>query len=128
MKVERRRNLNIIMVYVIISIGSNSCQAAHVQWASQRLAGVLGDVRFSRTLWTEDIHGTGVFYMNRLAGGYTTLTAEELTRRLKDIEAETGRTKQRVTIDLDLMEYDNERFHLADWSRPYVQNIIDDIL
>ena len=99
-----------------------------MQWVSQRLAGVLGNVRFSRTLWTEDIHGTGGFYMNRLAGGYTTLTAEELTRRLKDIEAETGRTKQRVTIDLDLMEYDNERFHLADWSRPYVQNIIDDIL
>ena len=44
------------------------------------------------------------------------------------MEAVTGRTKTEVTIDLDLMQYDEERYHEKDWQRPYVQNIIHDIL
>jgi len=75
-------------------------------------------------LWTEDIHGTKRYYMNRLAKGTTNLTVEELQQALKDIEAETRRTKERVTIDLDLMQYDSRCYHLSDWPRPYVQQLL----
>ena len=112
---------------VIIALGSNYQQAAHIQWASQRLATLLHDIRFSRRLWTQDIHGTSVYYMNRLAIGTTSLTANALQEALKTIEAETGRCRDNVTIDLDLMQYGDQRYHEKDWSRPYVQLLIPDI-
>jgi len=109
---------------VIIALGSDSCQAAHIQWASQRLSLLLDRLTLSRTLWTPDIKGSGRWYMNRLATGYTILSVDKIQQELKAAERETGRTKQRVTIDLDLMQYDAERFHLRDWDRPYIQLLL----
>jgi len=116
------------MCQVLIALGSNWQQALHMTWGSQRLSAILGDIRFSRLLWTEDIHGTGVFYMNRLAVGTTTLSPETLQQVLKAVEADLGRSGSHVTIDLDLMQYDQQRYHERDWSRPYIQRLIPDIL
>lgn len=116
------------MSQVMIALGSNWQQALHIAWASQRLSAILDNVRFSRKLWTEDIHGTGIFYMNRLVAGTTTLSPEALQQVLKTIEADLGRSSHRVTIDLDLMLYDQERYHERDWPRPYIQRLIPDIL
>ena len=113
------------MANVLIALGSNYHQSAHIQWASQRLAALLADVTLSPVLWTPDIHGRGLWYMNRLLRARTMLSPTQLTALLKQIEQETQRTKQHVTIDLDLMQYDDQRFHLDDWQRPYIQNLID---
>jgi len=117
------------MARVIIALGSNTLPAAHMQWAAQRLSSLLaGDVCFSRTLWTQDIHHTGIYYMNRLAAGSTSLPVDRLEQMLKDIEAETERTREAVTLDLDLMLYDGQRYHEKDWPRPYIQQLINEIL
>lgn len=113
---------------VLIALGSNFQQAAHLHWAEQRLSLYLTDLQLSRTLWTADIKGCGLMYMNQLVMGSTTLSADELEQELKVSEIATGRTRQQVTIDLDLMLYDDERFHLRDWPRPYIQQLIDDVL
>ena len=112
------------MANVLIALGSNHHQSAHILWASQRLAALLADVTLSPILWTPDIHGRGLWYMNRLLRARTMLSPTQLTALLKQIEQETQRTKQHVTIDLDLMQYDDQRFHLDDWQRPYIQNLI----
>ena len=112
---------------VIIALGSNSRQAVHIRWASERLTCLLDDCRLSRVLWTADIKGSGRWYMNRLAAGTTELSVEALQQLLKQIEAQAGRTPDKVTIDLDLLLYDSQRYHERDWQRPYVANIIDDI-
>ena len=114
--------------YILVALGSNYHQAAHIHWASQRLSSLLSDVQLSRILWTQDIHGSGICYANQLIAGRTSLTADELQQQLKAIEAESRRTKSRVTIDLDLMQYDQQRYHERDWSRPYIQRLIPDIL
>ncbi len=116
------------MVSVIISLGSNYHQAVHIQWASERLAYLLSDVRFSPKRWTQDIHHRGIWYVNRLVTAQTSMSVDELQRALKAIEAETLRSPEHVTIDLDLMLYDRQRYHLKDWSREYIQLLIDDIL
>lgn len=116
------------MPHVIIAIGSCHQQAAHLHWACQRLAIVLDGVRLSRLLWTQDIHGAPVWYLNRLATASTTLSADELQQTLKRIEHESRRTKAHVTIDLDLMLYGDQRYHERDWQRPYIQRLINDIL
>lgn len=112
------------MSNVIIALGSNYQQSAHIQWASQRLGTLLTDVVLSPVLWTPDIHGRGLWYMNRLLRARTALSPTQLTEQLKLIEQETQRTKEHVTIDLDLMQYDGERYHLADWERPYIQRLL----
>jgi 2-amino-4-hydroxy-6-hydroxymethyldihydropteridine diphosphokinase len=116
------------MSQVMIALGSNWQQALHIAWASQRLSAILSDIRFSRLLWTEDIHGTGIFYMNCLAVGTTTLSPEALQQVLKAVEADLGRSGSHVTIDLDLMQYDRQRYHERDWPRSYIQRLIPDIL
>ena len=113
---------------VIIAFGSNYRQAAHIRWASERLAWLLNECRLSRVLWTADIRGSGKWYMNRLAAGCTELSADDLQQLLKQTEAETGRTKEVVTIDLDLLQYDSQRYHEKDWQRNYVSAIINDII
>jgi 2-amino-4-hydroxy-6-hydroxymethyldihydropteridine diphosphokinase len=112
------------MAFVLIALGSNYHQSAHIQWASQRLSALLSDVTLSRVLWTPDIHGRGQWYMNRLLRAKTSLSPTQLTSLLKQIEQETQRTKQHVTIDLDLMQYDQKRYHLDDWQRPYIQQLL----
>lgn len=115
---------------VIIALGSNICQNAHIQWASQRLEDLLSDCKMSSTLWTEDIKGSGKMYMNRLVYGHTEKGVEELERSLKELEAQCGRrpSSPDVPIDLDLMQYDQQRYHKKDWERPYIQNLIPDII
>ena len=112
------------MASVLIALGSNYHQSAHIMWASQRLSTLLADVVMSPVLWTQDIHGHGLWYMNRLLRGKTALSVEQLNGLLKEIEQETRRTKQHVTIDLDLMQYDDERYHHSDWERPYIQRLL----
>ena len=65
--------------------------------------------------------------MNRLAIAKTSLSVEEVERTLKAIEAESRRSPKHVTIDLDLMQYDDQHYHLKDWSRPYILQLIHDI-
>ena len=67
-------------------------------------------------------------YMNRLVRGTTSLHYDELQQLLKSIEASTGRSPHSVTIDLDLMQYDQQRYHEKDWPRPYIQQLLPDIL
>ena len=109
---------------VIIALGSAYLQAVHIQWASERLFTFLDDCTFSKRLWTPDIKGTGKWYMNRLVYATTTLSVDELQTALKEIEASTGRTKSLITIDLDLMQYDQQRYHEKDWQRKYIQYLL----
>ena len=112
------------MINVIIALGSNYHQSAHIQWASQRLSVLLSDVVLSRILWTPDIHGRGQWYMNRLLLAKTSLSPSQLIDLLKQLEQETQRTKQNVTIDLDLMLYNHDYYHLDDWQRPYILQLL----
>ena len=53
-----------------------------------------------------------------------------LNEVLKETEKRLGRTHNEdgiVTIDLDLLQYDNEQFHLKDWSRNYVKDLIKEL-
>lgn len=112
---------------VLIALGSNHRQPVFIQWASQRMAVLLRNPRFSPTLWTKDIKGSGRLYMNRLVAGNTLLSVSEIEQVLKQFEVEARRTHDQVTIDLDLMQYDSDRYHLRDWPRPYITKLYDQL-
>jgi 2-amino-4-hydroxy-6-hydroxymethyldihydropteridine diphosphokinase len=112
---------------VIIALGSNNRQNAHIQWASQRMALLLEQTSFSKILWTKDVKGSGRLYMNRLVAGYTELAVDDVEQILKSYEAESHRTPDQITIDLDLMLYDGNPYHLRDWPRPYISLLISEL-
>ena len=108
--------------------------------ARRRLQGVLGDLHFTSEHWTEPVGGTipsltptaqeGKMYLNQLATGVTTLEVEELNDMLKEIERQLDRKHDGsgiVTIDIDLLEHDDTRYHLRDWERDYVKELLPEL-
>ena len=68
-------------------------------------------------------------YLNQLVYATTSLSVDELQSALKNIELCLGRTtedrqKGIVRIDLDLLQYGDQRYHLRDWDRPYIKALL----
>jgi 2-amino-4-hydroxy-6-hydroxymethyldihydropteridine diphosphokinase len=128
-------------------LGSNYEQANNLSEARECLSRLFADIRYSSELWTEPIGnkkkpvcpegqtGEDVYYalyLNQLAEATTSLSPEEINLQLKAIESALGRTpvlRQRgiVPIDLDLLLYDDQRFHERDWQRPYVTRLLHEV-
>jgi len=70
--------------------------------------------------------------LNQLVSAQTHLDCDELNSRLKEIEKAQGRNDEArrqglVPVDLDLLQYDQQRFHLRDWQRPYIQQLLPEL-
>ncbi len=119
---------------VILSLASNRFQEKNLSRARQCLEEILSDLRYSRELWTQPVGNAcrRDAYLNQLATGFTTLDEDTLNGRLKQMELNFGRTQAKrqlgiVPIDLDILQYDDERRHQLDWQRPYVKELIADL-
>jgi 2-amino-4-hydroxy-6-hydroxymethyldihydropteridine diphosphokinase len=115
---------------VIVSLASNYQQEKNLQEARHRLGQILFDIRFSEELWTEPYgKKDSPPYLNQLGYASCHYHVEQLEQILKKIESDMGRTptlreKGIVNIDLDLMLHNGTRYHLKDWERPYIQQLI----
>ena len=118
---------------VILSLAANRYQKSNLAKARQCLGEVFSDIIYTSELWTEPMSSSRhELYLNQMAEGYTELTFDELNERLKAIETSFGRTPQKrrlgiVPIDLDIMEYDGQRYHERDWQRPYITSLIGEL-
>ena len=129
------RTFAIVMVqkehHIIISMASNIDQEAKLEAARTQLTQLLSEVHFTSAIYTEPINSLRREpYLNQLCRGTTALGMNLLSEVLKEIEKRLGRTHNEdgiVTIDLDLLEYDGERFHHRDWERNYVKDLINEL-
>lgn len=129
------RTFAIVMVqkehHIIISLASNIDQEAKLEAARTQLTQLLSEVHFTSAIYTEPINSLRREpYLNQLCRGTTALGMNLLNEVLKEIEKRLGRTHNEdgiVTIDLDLLEYDGERFHHRDWERNYVKDLINEL-
>ena len=123
------------MHQVIVSLASNCNQKENLNQARERLGQILSLCRFTKALWTEPYGSekgktaADRLYLNQLAYAETALPVAELVAVLKAIERDMGRTEEDrsqgiVRIDLDLLQYDKERFHLRDWNRSYIKALL----
>lgn len=117
---------------VMLCLASNRQQEHYMEEARRRLVEVLGDLHFTREHWTEPVSSacTGRMYLNQLVTGVTTLDADDLNIRLKNIEELLDRKHDKsgtVTIDIDLLQYDDTRYHLHDWERSYVKDLLKEL-
>jgi 2-amino-4-hydroxy-6-hydroxymethyldihydropteridine diphosphokinase len=115
---------------IIISLASNYQQEKNLSEARQRLGQILSDISYTRELWTEPIgHEGSPLYLNQLAYAKSTLTVRELEEKFKQIEQSLGRTEECrqqgiVPIDIDLLQFQDTRYHLRDWERCYVRDLL----
>ncbi len=117
--------------HIIISMASNFNQEANLEAARTALTQLLVEAHFTSAIYTEPINSLrSEPYLNQLCSGTTAFGPNLLSEVLKETEKRQGRTHNEdgiVTLDLDLLQYDNERFHLRDWERPYVKDLINEL-
>ena len=116
---------------IIISLASNENQEANLQAAREQLTQLLSEVHFTSAIWTDPINSIRQEpYLNQLCKATTAFSMNLLNEVLKETEKRLGRTHNEdgiVTIDLDLLQYDEAQYHLRDWSRNYVKNLINEL-
>ena len=116
---------------IIISLASNENQEANLQAARTQLAQLLSEVHFTSAIWTEPVNCIRKEpYLNQLCKASTAFSMNLLSEALKETEKRLGRTHNEdgiVTIDLDLLQYDEEQYHLRDWNRSYVKDLIKEL-
>ena len=116
---------------IIISLASNKDQESHITAAREQLVQLLTEANFTSAIWTEPINSIRKEpYLNQLCQGTTALGEGLLCEVLKETEKRLGRTKNEdgiVAIDLDLLQYDGQRYHLRDWERNYVKDLLSEL-
>jgi len=118
---------------VIVALGTNYDAYASMDKGLTLLSQLLLNLRHTHIMKTPAIDlGTGSF-LNCLATGMTDKSAERLSVALKYIERHCGdrkdlRRKGHIVMDIDLLEYDGQRHHEADWDRPYIQHLLPELL
>ena len=116
---------------IIISLASNENQEANLQAAREQLTQLLSEVHFTSAIWTDPINSIRQEpYLNQLCKAATAFSMNLLNEVLKETEKRLGRTHNEdgiVKIDLDLLQYDETQYHLRDWSRNYVKNLINEL-
>ena len=116
---------------IIISLASNENQEANLQAAREQLTQLLSEAHFTSAIWTDPINSIRQEpYLNQLCKATTAFSMNLLNEVLKETEKRLGRTHNEdgiVKIDLDLLQYDEAQYHLRDWSRSYVKNLINEL-
>lgn len=94
----------------------------------------LEGIRFTRmlTMPAYDKPKEGVFYSNMLATFSTELNETTLITLLKKFELELDDTPElrksgTVMMDIDLLQYDEERRHTDDWQRAYIKQLMEEL-
>jgi len=102
--------------------------------AKTMLCAAFGNMRFSSAMWTEPIGLVGSDkFLNMVAVGESYMEMEAAQNVLKQIEFRCGRRKNdargvEVAMDVDLLLYGDERCHVADWERDYIQTLLNEII
>jgi 2-amino-4-hydroxy-6-hydroxymethyldihydropteridine diphosphokinase len=115
---------------IILSLAANCNHERNLAEARIRLYGILFATDYTTELWTEPVGSNKARkYLNQLVFAMTELSIDELSNWLKQNELDMGRTEEDrkagiVRIDLDLLQYDEQRYHLRDWDRDYVKELI----
>lgn len=115
----------------LLCLASNHQQEENMRAAREKLASLLPGIRFTPERWTAPINSVREeFYLNQLAQGTTSKAEEELISCLKAIETALGRRRDSsgiVTIDIDILQFDDKRLHQKDWERAYIKNLLEEL-
>lgn len=114
---------------ILLSLGSNHNAERNMFNAQRALCQLLHHATFTPCIYTAPYHSINVQpYLNSLVRGLTIYDYNEIDARLKDIEAELGRIRHHpegiVSIDIDILQLGEQRYHPKDWEREYVTRLL----
>lgn len=117
---------------LILCLGTNYLQTYHIAKAQELLRVALPNIQFTSSTWSLPVGGGNALYMNCIAYGQTDLNLSQVEEIIHGIEDSLLRTRTkgsnaRVTIDIDLLKLNDELFHLSDWEREYVKQLLVEI-
>ena len=113
--------------FVLISLGANVNRQQQMVRAKERLKEVFPDITFTRIIDTPDCLTGERMYSNCLARLLTELSEEQLKETFSCMEKELGRSeaeKDNILMDIDILQYGQQKRHLEDWTRPYVKALM----
>lgn len=117
---------------IIISLGSNSDAKENIDFAKRKLYIILGEETiFTKEMWTDPIGMDSDKFINCLCFSKTTHTLPQLQKAFKKIEKQRFRSRKndlqnKITLDIDILQYGDEKHHLQDWKRDYVKKLYAD--
>lgn len=112
---------------IILLLGSNSEPKKNISCAVEQLRILFDPIHLSNPEYTQAIGGypDGTLFLNQLAVAYTSKPKEEVKILLKELEHALGRSaedkfKGIVSIDIDLLQWNDEILKPDDMKRDYV--------
>ena len=113
----------------ILALGSNSNREQSMAKAMAMLQEELGDMTFTPMVETEAIGMEAPPFLNCLALGESDMTKRNINSVLKQIEQVCGdnatqRAECRIVMDIDLLLLGSKKYHLNDWDRNYVRELM----
>lgn len=118
--------------YIVVSIGTNYCQQENMYYAKKKLSIILGEqATFTQELWTAPIGIDSDKFLNCICIASTKHTMLQLHKAFKKLERQCGRSKKndsekKIPLDIDILFYGDEKFHIQDWNRDYVKILLSD--
>lgn len=116
---------------IILSLGTNFNRESNAELVKGLISEVFHKVQFSEELLTEPVGDvlSDKKYLNFLACGFTEDEPEQIVAKTKQMETQCGNTEflrneGKIAMDIDLLKYNDQRFHENDWSRDYVKKLI----
>ncbi|MDY6206978.1 MAG: 2-amino-4-hydroxy-6-hydroxymethyldihydropteridine diphosphokinase [Prevotella sp.] len=117
---------------LLISIGTNVDHEEKMAFAKKYLRGLFSTIVFTNDIWTDPINIVSDRFLNCLALTTTKHGLKQMERALKQIEKKCGDSKSKrseniIAIDIDILQYGNQRLNEEDWNREYIQALIKEL-
>lgn len=117
---------------VILALGTNVNQERNMKQVMQLLADTWPDMKFTSQKWTQPIGMASDLFYNCMAYTEVEESLEELTEKVKGMERICGDTRaerllNRIQMDIDILLYGDNKLHIDDWQRDYIQELMNEI-
>ncbi len=118
---------------IIIGMGSNHQAPEAIRQAKALIERQFGQVSYSHEAYTKPIGIPSADFLNCLFAIHSDESVEAVNEKLKAIERACGNTpelrkKNIVVMDLDILLYEDQQLHAKDWQRPYVTEMIKELI
>jgi 2-amino-4-hydroxy-6-hydroxymethyldihydropteridine diphosphokinase len=116
---------------LVFTLGTNTRQHENMAAAKRQLREHLPGIIFSANVWTDPIGIESDQFLNCVAMVTSTLPPDKLNTIVQEIENSLGGKDHEnniVNMDIDLLQYGQQKLKKQDWQRPYVTEGIKEIL
>ena len=114
---------------IILALGSNHEAKVNIELALNLLSKSIKIIQSTPSYDNESTEFPISIFTNKILVCETELSYEKLNKELKHIETECGRNNYAkntgiIPLDIDILLYDNNRYHINDWDKPYIKYLL----